>query len=113
MCLQITARVERRTWYVKGQYLGANAAFYPDNGETAKELTGDFYGEWVGTRHFDGEQIVANEIARAIEHRRLLLTNHPDSQLGEQPCYPCRLGDWGEYRIVTTAIVNRLSAETV
>ena len=101
--LHITARIERRTWYVDGKYLGLTARFVPDAGETARDMTGDFYGEWQGTRHFDGEAILNAHIARSIDSRRLLLANHPSSPLGDAYEYPCRLGDWGEYRIITTA----------
>jgi hypothetical protein len=101
--LEITARVERRTWYVNGKYLGSTAKFEPDSGKTAKELTGDFYGEWQGTRHFDGESILKADMERAIENRRLLLMNHPGSLMGEVIGSPIRLGDWGEYRIVSNA----------
>ena len=80
------------------------ADFNADTGETAKELTGDFYGEWQGTRHFDGEEILNAHIAREIEIRRLYFTNWPGARLGEMACQPCKLGDWGEYRIVTSAV---------
>lgn len=106
MALQITARIERRTWYVDGNYLGDKAQFNADTGETAKELTGDFYGEWQGTRHFDGEEILNAHIAREIENRRMYLTNWPGARLGEMACHPCKLGDWGEYRIVTSAVMQ-------
>ncbi|SED36011.1 hypothetical protein SAMN05216178_6934 [Pseudomonas saponiphila] len=106
MSLQITARIERRTWYVNGQYRGDKSQFILDAGETARELTGDFYGEWQGTRHFDGAAIVQADMDRAIEDRRMLLENHPDSLLGDASGYPIKLGDWGEYRIVTTAVAN-------
>lgn len=99
----ITARIERRTWYVNGKYLGDHASFVPDAGETARELTGDFYGEWQGTRHYDGDAILAADLARAVENRRMLLANHPGSMLGDACEHPCKLGDWGEYRIITTA----------
>ncbi|WP_043003060.1 hypothetical protein [Comamonas testosteroni] len=105
MELQITARIERRTWYVDGKYLGDKAEFVADSGETAKELTGDFFGEWEGTRHFDGEAILAADMAREIEKRGLYLKNWPAAQLGESFCYPCKLGDWGEFRIVTNAVM--------
>lgn len=106
MALQITACIERRTWFVDGKYLGDTAQFNADTGETAKELTGDFYGEWQGTRHFDGEEILNAHIAREIENRRLYLTNWPGARLGEMACQPCKLGDWGEYRIVTSAVMQ-------
>lgn len=106
MDLIITARIERRTWVVDGKYLGDKAPFVADAGETAKDLTGDFYGEWQGTRHFDGEEILNAHIAREIENRRLYLKNWPGSQLGEAACYPCALGDWGEYRVLTNAFVQ-------
>ncbi len=106
MALQITARIERRTWYVDGKYLGDKAQFNTDTGETAKELTGDFYGEWQGTRHFDGEEILNAHIAREIENRRLYFTNWSDARLCEMACQPCKLGDWGEYRIVTSAVIQ-------
>lgn len=106
MALQITARIERRTWYVEGKYLGDKAEFVADAGLTAKQLTGDFYGEWKGTRHFDGEATLAADMAREIENRRLMLKNWPDAQLGDCFCYPCKLGDWGEYRIVTNAAMQ-------
>lgn len=106
MALQITARIERRTWYVDGKYVGDKAQFHADTGETEKELTGDFYGEWQGARHFDGSAIIKAHLEREIENRRLYLTNWPSAQLGEMPCYPCKLGDWGEYRIVTNAVMQ-------
>jgi hypothetical protein len=104
MNIKITAQIERRTWYVNGKYLGDTSPFVLDAGETARELTGDFYGEWQGTRHFDGAAIVQAHMSRAIEDRRLLLANHPDAALGDAFEYPTKLGDWGEYRITTTAI---------
>lgn len=103
MSLQITARIERRTWYVDGKYLGDKSPFIADAGETARELTGDFYGEWKGARHFDGAAIVQADMERAIEDRRMQLENHPGAMLGDAFGYPIRLGDWGEYRIITTA----------
>ncbi len=106
MALQITARIQRRTWYVDGKYLGDKAEFVEDSGETAKDLTGDFYGEWEGTRHFDGEAILAADMAREIEKRQLWLKNVPGAQLGESCCYPCKLGDWGEFRVVTNAVMQ-------
>lgn len=109
MSIQITARIERRTWYVNGQLLGDKSPFIPDAGETARELTGDFYGEWQGTRHYDGAAIVQAQMDREIENRRLLLRNHPDSRLGDAFGYPIKLSDWGEYRIVTTAIAASVS----
>ena len=106
MALNFTARIERRTWYVEGKYLGNSAQFHPDFGETAMELTGDFYGEWHGIRHFEGEAIVKAHMEREIENRRLLYKNHSASQPGEMHCHPCKLGNWGEYRIVTNAILQ-------
>jgi hypothetical protein len=103
MTTNITARIERRTWYVDGKYLGDSSPFVADSGETAANLTGDFYGEWQGTRRFDGEQILREQMDREIENRRQLLANRPGSTLGESPCYPCRLSDFGEYRIITNA----------
>ncbi|MGO4801118.1 hypothetical protein ACEN2T_17710 [Pseudomonas sp. W22_MBD1_FP4] len=100
----ITARVERRTWYVDGKYLGDASLFVADAGETAQELTGDFYGEWPGTRHFDGAAIVQAAQEQAIERRHLMLANHPEGMLGDAYDFPCKLGDWGEYRIITTAV---------
>lgn len=100
----IEARIERRTWYMNGKYLGNTSPFVPDAGETARELTGDFYGEWQGTRHFDGAVIVQADMDRAIEDRRMLLVNYPDAILGDACGYPIKLGDWGEYRIITTAV---------
>lgn len=106
MTTQITARIERRTWFVDGKYLGDRAEFVADSGQTAHELTGDFYGEWEGTRHFDGVAILEAEMARAIENRSQYLKNWPGAQLGESFGYPCKLGDWGEYRVVTNAVVQ-------
>ena len=106
MALQITARIQRRTWYVDGKYLGDKAEFVEDSGETAKELTGDFYGECEGARHFDGEAILAEDMAREIENRHLWLKNVPGARLGETYCHPCKLGDWGEFRIVTNAVMQ-------
>lgn len=106
MSLQITARIERRTWYVDGKYLGDKAEFVADSGQTAKNLTGDFYGEWEGKRHFDGEAILAVDMAREIEAREMSLKNCPEAQLGERYCHPRKLGDWGEFRIVTNAVKN-------
>ncbi|HFZ8524825.1 hypothetical protein E4188_22650 (plasmid) [Aeromonas media] len=104
MRFQITARIERRTWYVNGEYLGDKSPFVSDAGETARELTGDFYGEWQGTRHFDGVAIVREDMERAIESRLMLLENNPGSPLGDNFGHPIKLGDWGEYRIITTAV---------
>lgn len=105
MNIQITARVERRTWWVDGQYAGDRSPFVPDTGETARDLTGDRYGEWQGTRHFDGEAILQADIRRAIEARGLLLRNHPDSPLGDASGHPWPILDCGEYRVITTAVV--------
>lgn len=104
MKTEITARVERRTWYVDGTYLGEASPFVADVGETAQQLTGDFYGEWSGTRYSDGAVIVQAAQERAIESRRLLLASHPEARLGDAYDFPCKLGDWGEYRIITTAV---------
>lgn len=106
MKLQITAYIESRTWYVDGKYLGEKAQFHADAGETAKLLTGDFYGEWQGTRHIDGKTVIEDNLALEIENRRLLHMNHPETKLCEMPCYPCKLGDWGEYRVVTNAVIQ-------
>jgi hypothetical protein len=105
MHTKFAARIERRTWYVNGKYLGNKAPFVVDaDGTTAQELTGDFYGEWVGTRHFDGKQIIADAIAKEISDRAMAAKNHPDSDYfnnGERSGFPIRLKDWGEYRVVT------------
>lgn len=100
----ITARVERRTWYVDGKYLGdASPWIAVAPSVIGDETTGNFYGEWVGTRFYDGHKAIAEHIAREIENRRMLRRNHPDDPDGERHCYPCRLADWGEYRIITIA----------
>jgi hypothetical protein len=105
MSIEITARIERRTWYVDGKYVGHQSPFFADDaGITAAEMTGDFYGEWQGTRHRDGKAILEADMQREIEYRRLLLKNHPDSLLGEFYCSPCKLDNWGEYRVVTNAV---------
>jgi hypothetical protein len=100
--LQITARIEQREWFINGKYVGASAPWREADIQALEaEMTGNFHGEWQGTRHFDGKQILANDIARSIENRRLTHKNHPDWPTGEHPEYPIRRSDWGEYRIIT------------
>lgn len=104
MSYVITAHIERRTWYVDGKYLGYKSPFLLDEGQTAKDLTGHFYGDWEGTRYRDGAAIIQADLEREIGYRAMVLKNHPDSPLGEQHCHPIRLDDWGEYRVVTNAV---------
>lgn len=100
----ITARIERRSWYVDGKYLGdASPWIAVAPCVIGDETTGDFYGEWQGTRFHDGHKAIAEHVARAIESRAMLRRNHPNDPSGERPDYPCRLGDWGEYRVITIA----------
>lgn len=102
-------RIEYRTWYADGRYLGDRAPWVEDtDNHVARALTGDFYGEWSGTRHFDGFAIMAADIERAKENRRTGASNYsPNSDSGkwyrEGECIDSRrcLGDWGECRIVT------------
>ncbi|KVV25105.1 hypothetical protein WK78_03175 [Burkholderia cepacia] len=101
---KITARIERRSWYVDGKYLGNTSPWIEvDPSTIGDETTGNFYGEWPGTRFHDGHKSIAEHIEREIENRAMLRRNHPDDPIGERPCYPCPLGDWGEYRVVTIA----------
>mgnify|MGYP003385704616 CR=1 FL=1 len=108
----ITARIERRSFYADGKYLGSQSPFTADNGETARDLTGNFFGEWEGSRYFDGSAIVAADIERAINDRRLLLQNHPGAALGEVHNHPIKLGDWGEYRVITSACLPIVARQT-
>jgi hypothetical protein len=101
--MKVTARIERRTWFVNGKYLGDKSPWIADNGETAKDLTGDFYGEWQGTKHFDGESILKSAMEREIEYRKMYI-NRGICTVGDMYCHPCKLQDWGEYRIITTVI---------
>lgn len=103
-------RIERRNWYVGGKYLGDKSPWVEDVGgnATAKSLTGDFFGEWQGRRHFDGRQIVDEAVAREKTNRATGARNHaPDTTDGKwfrsAEIYgsPIALGDWGEYRVVT------------
>lgn len=105
MDVLITARVERRAWWIDGKYVGDRSPFVPDAGETARDSTGDRYGEWQGTRRFDDEAILQEDIQRAIANRRLLLRNHPGSRLGDASGPPWPIFNWGEYRIITTAVL--------
>jgi hypothetical protein len=100
----ITARIERRTWYVDGKYLGdASPWIEVAPSVIGDDTTGHCYGEWQGTKFHDGHQAIAQHVAREIENRAMLRRNHPDDPVGERFCHPCRLGDWGEYRIITIA----------
>lgn len=99
----ISARIERRTWYVAGKYLGNKSPWMPDNGETAEELTGHHYGGYEGTRYTDGHAVVKNLQERLISERLMLLHNHPDSPLGDAYSSPVKLQDYGEFRVITTA----------
>ncbi|MCA8197281.1 hypothetical protein [Burkholderia vietnamiensis] len=105
----ITARVERRSWYVDGKYLGnASPWIEVDPAVIGAETTGNFYGEWQGTRFHDGHKAIAEHIAREIENRAMLRRNHPEDPPGERWCHPCRLGDWGEYVIITNAVTGQV-----
>lgn len=107
----VTARLERRTWYVDGKYLGTASPFLPVSAEElAAELTGDFYGEWQGLRHVDGEAVVRADLERAIDYRFAVcgrVAHH-----GEMTHHPVRMDVWGEYRVVTddTALARTLGA---
>lgn len=104
---KIIARIERRSWYVDGTYLGnASPWIEVDPSVIGKETTGHFYGEWAGTRFYDGHKAIAEHIAREIERRAMLRRNHPTDPDGERLCPPCSLGDWGEYRILTIAATD-------
>lgn len=96
----VTVRLERRTWYVDGKYLGEASPFLPVGvDELAAELTGDFYGEWQGRRHVDGEAVLRADLERAIDYRIAVcgrVAHH-----GAMTHYPVRLSDYGEYRVVT------------
>lgn len=105
----VSARIERRYWYVDGKYLGNASQFVPvDPFALAAELTGDFYGEWNGARHVDGREVLRGDVERAIDYRLAVFERvvHHGEQLG----HPIRLGDWGEYRIVTDdAALSRIA----
>ena len=98
---EVTARIEYRTWFEDGVYLGDDANFIPDNGYVARCLTGDFYGEWQGTRHFDGDKIISDEIELEVRNRAMLMKTMY-ARTGDVYCYPVKLSDYGEYRIITT-----------
>jgi hypothetical protein len=82
--MKITARIEMRTWYVKGKYVGDKAEW------VTVEPTANIYVMLLPTAE------------REIENRRLMIEN-ANGGMGERHCHPCELGDWGQYRIVTIA----------
>ncbi len=109
---QITAYIERRTWYQNGKYLGRSSPCFWNTGETAKELTGHVYGEWQDMRDCDGAAVIRSDLQRAIEDRTLLLENHPDSALGEQHCCLIQLGGWGQEQFATLIAANKRDFDT-
>lgn len=95
------ARIEARTWYESGKYLGSAAPWrIADRAALEAEMTGDFFGDWAGTRRRDGAAIVAREITRALEAHASPLW---DNRMGEVTHSPLPRGDSGEWRIVTEA----------
>lgn len=98
-------RVEIRTWYKDGKYAGAAAPFeLCDTERLATLLTGDRYGEWQGTRHFDGAEIIRNAVESEVNSRIMLISNAGSPETGEITPHPIKLDDWGEYRVVTLGI---------
>lgn len=91
-------RIEARAWYEHGKYMGDKATWWPvDRSAIEQELTGDFFGEWVGRKHFDGKAILQAHIDRCIEHHGAAYLN----DCPEVTHHAVPRGDWGEYRIVT------------
>lgn len=96
-------RVEMRTWFSNGKYEGPSAKFVPcDTEMLAADLTGNFYGEWQGTRHHDGAEILRNVIHQATNNRSMLIFGGMSPATGDISDYPIRLETWGEMRVVTT-----------
>lgn len=94
------ARIEAREWYENGKYLGDAAPWrVVERAVIENEKTGDFYGEWQGTRHFDGAEIVSSHIAQCIEWHASPPWN---SCIGEVTHFACRRSNWGEWRVVTS-----------
>lgn len=92
-------RIETRTWFEDGKYAGNKAQWQTvDRTIIEQEKTGDFYGDWQGTRHFDGASIVAADIARAIGTHASPVWG---CRSGEVTHCAMPRGDWGEWRIVT------------
>lgn len=82
MGFYVTARVEVRHWYVGGVYLGDASPFVPAS-------AGGF----------------EKHLVRAIENRRMMLEN-AGGILGDKKDYSISLGDWGEARIITNAVLS-------
>lgn len=95
----ILTRIEWRTWYVDGKYLGNKSPWMPaDRAALAKERTGNFYGEYSGTRFHDGEK-------ELVDHEKRCIELHSCNAYKEKAVMvhtPIPRGDWGEYRFVTS-----------
>ncbi|ABD72161.1 hypothetical protein Rfer_4475 (plasmid) [Rhodoferax ferrireducens T118] len=100
-----TYRIEMRTWYVNGRYLGQASEFsLCDTAYLVELTTGHFYGDWNGTRFRDGAQSLARNLESAVELHDALRRNAgrpPDLPMTH---HPIRLDNWGEYRITTAQI---------
>lgn len=95
----ILTRIEWRSWYVDGKYLGNQSPWVPADREALEaERTGNFYGEYNGTRFYNGKKELAEHEQRCIEF-------HACDAYKAMPEFvhtPVPRGDWGEYRFVTS-----------
>ena len=97
----VVARIEWRSWYVDGKYLGNNSPWLPaDRTALETERTGHFYGEYIGARFYDGKKELAADENRCIE----LHECDAYKAMPEFTHMPTPRGDWGEYRFITTVL---------
>lgn len=90
-------RIEIRTWFVGGKYLGRQSPFVLcDTVDLAERLTGDFAGV----------EIIRNAVDAETSRREAMVSNGNSPATGEITPYPIKLDDWGEYRVVTLGVAK-------
>ena len=101
-------RVESRTWFVGGKYLGRDAPFLLcEVADVVRSTTGHYYGEWQGTRFVDGADGLRNTVDRETAMQERLIRNAGYDPAREFHGFPYPLADWGEMRIVTFGLADQ------
>jgi len=104
-------RVESRTWYVGGKYLGQAAPFLLcEVADVVRSTTGHYYGEYQGTRFVDGALGLRNTVDRETAMQARLIHNAGYDPAREFHGFPYPLADWGEMRIVTLGLADQPDA---
>lgn len=98
----IQYKIEQRTWFSGGKYLGRSAKFSAANTDVlSMHLSGPAFGDEDGVPSALGSKILVAQVGLATKNRRRQNLKGTISVTMDSRSLPFKVGIWGEYRIVT------------